>query len=264
MIRKAIIVVLTLAAVGTALCYAISYRKPIHRASKLGSHRHVCIEAVEGFAYLHYFYSDRESFLGTVDQHEHGNRLRPRTGFVTYGEQDPSYVPDAYGPPDPSASAVPQITYAWSQRIGVPMWAVLILFAAYPGIVLYQRYSDRGRLGFDPRVKSTTSRMVVATLVGSISIPLGYYPVSFIGFYLLHGTQAVPMWFAFTVVLVVSSSPGIYAAVWLFWRLTPGNHGGLLWRRRQRLLRNLKRCTRCAYDLTGNVSGVCPECGNSI
>ena len=23
-------------------------------------------------------------------------------------------------------------------------------------------------------------------------------------------------------------------------------------------------CTRCAYDLTGNVSGVCPECGTAI
>ena len=25
-----------------------------------------------------------------------------------------------------------------------------------------------------------------------------------------------------------------------------------------------RRCSRCAYDLTGNVSGVCPECGTTI
>ena len=32
-------------------------------------------------------------------------------------------------------------------------------------------------------------------------------------------------------------------------------------RRRFRTRRGV--CPRCAYDLTGNVSGVCPECGNS-
>jgi len=31
------------------------------------------------------------------------------------------------------------------------------------------------------------------------------------------------------------------------------------WRRRRR-----GRCVKCAYDLTGNVSGVCPECGTKI
>ncbi len=31
------------------------------------------------------------------------------------------------------------------------------------------------------------------------------------------------------------------------------------WRRRRR-----GRCVSCGYDLTGNVSGVCPECGNEF
>jgi len=31
------------------------------------------------------------------------------------------------------------------------------------------------------------------------------------------------------------------------------------WQRRRRW-----QCTKCGYDLTGNVSGVCPECGTSI
>jgi hypothetical protein len=31
------------------------------------------------------------------------------------------------------------------------------------------------------------------------------------------------------------------------------------WRRRKRGL-----CVKCAYDLTGNVSGVCPECGTEV
>ena len=32
--------------------------------------------------------------------------------------------------------------------------------------------------------------------------------------------------------------------------------------RRRRL--RLGRCSRCGYDLSGNVSGVCPECGTSV
>lgn len=35
----------------------------------------------------------------------------------------------------------------------------------------------------------------------------------------------------------------------------------ILWRRDRRLLPN--HC-KCGYDLTGNVSGVCPECGTPI
>jgi hypothetical protein len=33
------------------------------------------------------------------------------------------------------------------------------------------------------------------------------------------------------------------------------------WRRRRKARRGL--CARCGYDLTGNVSGVCPECGTA-
>ena len=37
-------------------------------------------------------------------------------------------------------------------------------------------------------------------------------------------------------------------------------HGPLRrWRRRRRDL-----CLKCGYDLTGNVSGVCPECGGAV
>lgn len=28
--------------------------------------------------------------------------------------------------------------------------------------------------------------------------------------------------------------------------------------------RNSRRCCQCGYDLTGNVSGICPECGTPI
>lgn len=38
--------------------------------------------------------------------------------------------------------------------------------------------------------------------------------------------------------------------------------GTVLWRRRQRETRS-GHCQVCAYDLTGNISGVCPECGTA-
>jgi len=36
----------------------------------------------------------------------------------------------------------------------------------------------------------------------------------------------------------------------------------LLWRRDRRIRPG--HCLKCGYDLTGNVSGVCPECGTAI
>ena len=57
-------------------------------------------------------------------------------------------------------------------------------------------------------------------------------------------------------------------AVWLpYWLLAaaaaapPGVWLSNAGRRRRRERRRLNRCVQCGYDLTGNVSGVCPECG---
>jgi hypothetical protein len=46
-----------------------------------------------------------------------------------------------------------------------------------------------------------------------------------------------------------SALPGLWCLAWGARRV-----------RRRRLARG-NRCTRCGYDLTGNESGVCPECG---
>jgi hypothetical protein len=35
-----------------------------------------------------------------------------------------------------------------------------------------------------------------------------------------------------------------------------------IWRRLRRIRRGL--CTDCGYDLTGNTSGTCPECGRAV
>ena len=68
----------------------------------------------------------------------------------------------------------------------------------------------------------------------------------------------------FTAIPVIWYMLSHLMAIWLFWRWTPGDHGGFLWRRRQRLLRERGLCLKCGYDLTGNVTGVCSECGTEV
>lgn len=62
------------------------------------------------------------------------------------------------------------------------------------------------------------------------------------------GNVVVPLWLATAAALLawlILSWPDLRAR-WLAWRLGPDH------------------CLRCGYDLTGNVSGRCPECGKTI
>ncbi len=55
----------------------------------------------------------------------------------------------------------------------------------------------------------------------------------------------------------------VFAGTVLLWAFGPGII--LLYaREKYRRARLFPRCIRCGYDLTGNVSGVCPECGAKI
>ena len=96
---------------------------------------------------------------------------------------------------------------------------------------------------------------------------------------------------AFAALIVVSNNfywgasqrPG--GEYYLFHRPLPALFGAVLWAVIKPLLlvvpalaalalyaglrarsagRGLNRCPRCGYDLTGNVSGVCPECGGGV
>jgi predicted RNA-binding Zn-ribbon protein involved in translation (DUF1610 family) len=55
-------------------------------------------------------------------------------------------------------------------------------------------------------------------------------------------------------------------APWAFWTLlTALLPATAIWRWRRRLSQSRRGlCNSCGYDLTGNVSGVCPECGNAV
>ena len=58
----------------------------------------------------------------------------------------------------------------------------------------------------------------------------------------IHSVLLIPLWIPFAIIVLPTA--------YLFWRdrcRIPSGH-----------------CQKCGYDLTGNVSGVCPECGEKV
>ena len=95
-------------------------------------------------------------------------------------------------------------------------------------------------------IKSTVFRGIVATAVGV----LGWSACHVLHFALVSGFQWVHPWrFIQGVVWALWHVPAIAAALLVFWWATPKPVPG--------------HCRSCGYDLTGNVSGVCPECGEA-
>jgi hypothetical protein len=58
------------------------------------------------------------------------------------------------------------------------------------------------------------------------------------------------------LLIVVVSLPVIGFLAWLMWLDARD--------RRKLAAAGNNRCPACGYDLTGNVSGVCPECGGKV
>jgi hypothetical protein len=53
----------------------------------------------------------------------------------------------------------------------------------------------------------------------------------------------------------------VLVPLWLSWLFLTGITGWIIWKNRCRLLGH---CRHCGYSLTGNTSGVCPECGTRV
>jgi hypothetical protein len=62
--------------------------------------------------------------------------------------------------------------------------------------------------------------------------------------------------FAFVMASIQEARVFWWTLRWWWWSRRMGR-----WVTRRDALLAEGRCTSCAYDLTGNVSGVCPECG---
>ena len=68
------------------------------------------------------------------------------------------------------------------------------------------------------------------------------------------GTLAAAMMLPGAMMLIIAAGGFAFTGLLFFWNW-PGDV------RRQR--RERGQCLQCGYDLRGNVSGVCPECGSA-
>ena len=59
-----------------------------------------------------------------------------------------------------------------------------------------------------------------------------------------------------------STSPYVAVACWIPFLIVALPTGILFWRDRRRIPPG--HCKKCGYDLTGNTSGRCPECGKGV
>ena len=86
-----------------------------------------------------------------------------------------------------------------------------------------------------------------------------------------------PIWtsavlIAFTVFIGVCAIPSrgsssllsLLVPILLFFMAVVMFIGSCIYKRRYRCMLAMHQCTYCTYDLTGNISGVCSECGTPI
>jgi ribosomal protein L37E len=72
-------------------------------------------------------------------------------------------------------------------------------------------------------------------------------------------TRGEPIWLPETS--TIAGEKDLTIPLWLGVLLFGIPAGFLIWRDRHT---TLSQCQRCGYDLTGNVSGTCPECGSPV
>ena len=98
--------------------------------------------------------------------------------------------------------------------------------------------------------------LIVFTVVLITAVTVGLYLIPYIGLKNIH--PLAPRVVCATLGLVIGAL--ILGVALLIVTLAPA--AVLLWRHRPR--RPPGHCGQCGYDLTGNVSGRCPECGSPI
>lgn len=104
-------------------------------------------------------------------------------------------------------------------------------------------HSVRGRLTITSHRKPTTSRILVTTAPDGSHIVIDYFQ------------SYAP---AHRLVVSYSVTALITAVLPIDWPIYFSRPA------RRRRLKRQGRCSTCGYDLTGNVSGACPECGAPI
>jgi hypothetical protein len=127
---------------------------------------------------------------------------------------------------------------AAAREVELPRWR------SFPPLVpLSGQSSLMNRLGFSANFSTARARGRPG------SLPVAGRRIQLLARVERQHTVSAPLW----AVAVVALTP---ASLWLIstWRR----------RRRQRLRALRGRCPACGYDLRGNNSGACPECGSPI
>ena len=100
------------------------------------------------------------------------------------------------------------------------------------------------------KIKSNVFRGIVAAAVGVLVMPACF----FLQHALVVGLQAASGQMAVDILGILGAFlwyiPALIPALIVFWWTTPRPVPG--------------HCRSCGYNLTGNVSGVCPECGSRV
>ncbi|MHC4796080.1 MAG: hypothetical protein ACYTF1_05495 [Planctomycetota bacterium] len=93
----------------------------------------------------------------------------------------------------------------------------------------------------------------ITTLRGQIYAKYFYAPSGMLRFYVLKGQTRIHFDAPFWILLAAFAAYPLYVAA---------NQSHIWWQKRQR--KRLGHCLNCGYNLTGNTSGICPECGKKI
>lgn len=146
------------------------------------------------------------------------------------------------------------------QIIAVGLTLLLILFAPELGFAIFRRYTSirYGGAQLIPRDKfSYLTRLTISASTG-IGLLIG---LPFYFEYMLHrvfGTDWIPPGAPWETLSLLGVILAVLVGAYLPARIL---YGILKWK----LVNDgLCRCPKCYYILTGNVSGVCPECGVTL
>lgn len=133
----------------------------------------------------------------------------------------------------------------WYLRI--PLWLAIVAFAVPTGVLwLSNGHAVDIRAGMWKDVVGRSPIQIVALVVG---LTIAWLASAVLQQLSWPATAYGRIFLRVFVPLVLGCSGSLYLYRWTVRRLRQPPAG---------------RCTRCGYDLTGNVSGRCPECGHTV
>ncbi len=148
-------------------------------------------------------------------------------------------------------------------RLGFLFWigtaASVAIIVLWPLSLFWAAAYQGKRIGV-----GALSGALVLTRYTGYSSGRGWYVDSLPPIHREAGPTWTPSYFKLSSVLALGSGKEVASVFIPLWMLEVPLLAalGLIWMRRRRSKRN--GCQQCGYNLTGNTSGICPECGTAI